>query len=113
MSEPMDSNTDGDTAEPFCRGCAQQDQCRRVWSGPKRDPLTPAGLSLASAVAFLLPLLTCILGGALAVHLFRESDNTFLFQALGAIFGLILGIALARLIMPFIRKRFHESAPRK
>ena len=89
--------------EPDCGRCPQADQCRQVWSTNRRGPLTPAGLSLASALAFLLPIITAIIAGALA----SVYAPDWIIIAAGA--GLIIGVLPARLGMNLINHKFRHN----
>ncbi len=107
---------DSDNAEkqlenPVCVGCPDSDQCRKVWSAPNRGPFTAVGLSLSSIVVFLLPLAGAIFVGGL-MRAMSEEPSTVL-EILAAVVGLVMGIGLARLIMPLIRKRFYVGSEKK
>ena len=95
--------------EVVCGGCVQADQCRQAWSAPRRGALSPTGITLASAVVFLLPLITAIIGGSLAHSYFADSPQGPLWLALLAAAGLLIGVLAARLTVPLIRKHFHDS----
>ena len=101
-------------SESNCRGCGHADQCRQVWSQAPKGRLGPAGLSLGSAVAFLLPLAGAIGAGGMAHHYVIGSQNDLTAVAIwmeiaAAMGGLVLGIILARFIMPLIGERFPRA----
>ncbi|MBN2375232.1 MAG: SoxR reducing system RseC family protein [Sedimentisphaerales bacterium] len=91
-----------------CAGCPDSDQCRKVWSASNRGPFTAVGLSLSSMVVFLLPLAGAIFAGGL-MRTILEKPSTF-WEIVAAVAGLVVGIVLARMIMPLIRKRFYVSS---
>ena len=91
-----------------CHGCPSQDACRQVWGIERRGSLTPIGLSLASIMVFLFPIITAILAGVLAGSYTTNAEYPILWQGIGGVTGFIVGVLLARLIMPLIRKRFDE-----
>lgn len=97
------SGTDTD-----CPGCSHNDACRQVWGISRRGSLTPIGLSLASIMVFLFPIITAISAGALAGSYTTDAEYPILWQTVGGAAGFIVGVLLARLIMPLIRKRFDE-----
>lgn len=86
-----------------CGGCPDVDGCRSAWSAPHQGPFSPAGLSLGSAVAFLLPIISAIMVGAL-VHSHKDDSGSILWDIAGAVVGLLIGAALALLVMPLIKK---------
>jgi hypothetical protein len=106
--ENNDQNPSG-AADKVCSGCPDADQCRQVWAAPRRGPLTPAGITLASASAFLLPLLCAILIGVAAGAYGAGSEYAAAWQIGGVIAGLMVGVLAARLFMPLIRKHFYEE----
>jgi len=91
-----------------CHGCPSQDACRQVWGIERRGSLTPIGLSLASIMVFLFPIITAISAGAMAGSYTTNAKYPILWQGISGITGFIVGVLLARLIMPLIRKRFDE-----
>jgi len=114
MSEMPADKTDSVASDPpnsACDGCPGADRCRQVWSMPNRGPLTAGGLSLAGATAFLLPILTAIIAGAVA-HSYLPNSVLF-WQILAVVIGLIAGCLLARMIMPLIRKHFYDRTHRQ
>jgi len=90
--------------EQVCNGCSQEETCRRVWAMPSQGPLTGAGLSLSSALVFLLPLGTAIVGGGL-VRWHVGSGQGVLWQGAGVVGGLVMGAACAWLVMRVIKRR--------
>lgn|GEM_PF-3201809 len=92
-----------------CTGCPQADQCREVWSIPRRGPFTPTGLSLSSALVFLLPLVTAIIAGVIfqARMTAEKGINFWGFMVVGI--GFLAGVFMAWLIMPFMKKHFHQD----
>lgn len=97
------------TDNTYCDGCSDADNCRKAWSAPRRGPFSAAGLSLGSALVFLLPLVTAIIAAAVYHYLKAPSEKFSLGQVLAAAAGLLIGACLARLLLPSIRKHFHES----
>ena len=91
-----------------CHGCPDEDSCRKVWSQPNRGPFSATGLSLGSALVFLLPLVTAIIAGALFHRYKGQPDHFSLGEVLAAMGGLLAGVLLARMLLPLIRKYFHE-----
>jgi len=110
MAEEQDYNKADKTneSEAMCKGCPQGDECRKVWSAVNRGPFTPTGLSLSSALVFLLPIATAISAGAVVRELTKGANYTTMAQALAAGGGLIVGALAAWLLMPVIKKRFYE-----
>lgn len=90
-----------------CVGCPQEHTCRDVWAKGNEGPFTPGGLVLASVVVFLLPLVTAVAGGVLVKKWAPQAGAAWLLA--GAAGGLIMGAFLARLIMPLLRKHFHDK----
>jgi len=116
--KPQNQNdiSDGEAAEkklesPVCVGCPDSDQCRKVWSAPNRGPFTAVGLSLSSILVFLLPLAGAIFVGGL-MRAISEKSSTFR-EILAAVVGLVIGIGLARLLMPLIRKHFYVGSEKE
>ena len=108
-NNPSDKFDTSDMTESIhCPGCPHNDACRQVWGIERRGSLTPIGLSLASIMVFLFPIITAILAGALIGSYTTDAEYPILWQAIGGVAGLIVGVILARLIMPLIRKRFDE-----
>ena len=109
MAEERDYNKVDKTSESetMCKGCPQGDECRKVWSAGNRGPFTPTGLSLSSALAFLLPIATAISAGAVVRVITKGANYTTMAQALAAGGGLVLGAFAAWLLMPVIKKRFY------
>jgi len=102
-----------ETSSGFCVGCPDEDKCRRVWSQPHKGPLNAAGLVISSGLAFLLPLLTAIMAGAV-VHSFKDATNHVLAWEIGAaLAGLLVGAMAAWSLMPLLRKRFYEPKSRQ
>ena len=95
-------------SEKVCKGCPQGDECRKVWSAIHQGPFTPTGLTLVSALVFLLPIATAITTGAVARTLTKDSNHTTMIQALAAGGGLVFGAFIAWLLMPVIKKRYYE-----
>jgi len=91
-----------------CQGCPSRDACRQVWGISRRGSLTPISLSLASIMVFLFPIITAISAGTLAGSYTTDAEYPILWQVVGGAAGFIVGVLLARLIMPLIRKRFDE-----
>ncbi len=91
-----------------CRGCVQTDMCREVWASENKGPLSPAGLVLASMTAFFVPVLTAIGGGVVAHALWSEAEHAGGIQAGGVVVGLAVGVGLAWLLMPVV-KRYYSS----
>ena len=107
--EKSDSGeADEKPASSVCVGCPDSDQCRKVWSVPNRGPFTAVGLSLSSIVVFLLPLVGAIFVGGL-MRAISEKPSTFR-EIVAAVVGLVMGIGLARMIMPLIRKFFYVGS---
>ena len=92
-----------------CKDCFHADRCRQVWSESPGGTFSPAGLSLASLVAFLLPLVTAIVAGAAAHIYLIDQDNAPMAEIAAALAGLLAGAALAWLFMPSLKKHFDES----
>ena len=96
-------------SQRLCVGCSASDKCPNVWSAPRRGPFNPIGLSLASALVFLLPLVA----GTIGVVLARPDDSavgagvTF-WEVAAALGGLGVGSAAAWLTLPIIRRRFAQ-----
>ena len=99
--------TDQQGRPEACAGCPQEHACREVWAKSNEGPFTAGGLVLASVVAFLLPLLTAVAGGVLVRAWAPTAAAPWLLA--GAAGGLVVGVALARLTMPFLRKHFHDK----
>jgi len=95
-------------SEEVCKGCPHGDECRKVWSATHRGPFTPTGLTLGSALVFLLPIATAITTGAVARTLTKGANHTTMVQALAAGGGLVFGAFIAWLLMPVIKKRYYE-----
>ena len=95
-------------SEAMCKGCPQGDECRKVWSAAHRGPFTPTGLSLSSALVFLLPIATAIAAGAVVRGLTKGANHATMVQILAAVGGLALGVLVACLVMPVIKKRYYE-----
>ena len=94
--------------ESACSGCPQADACRDVWSQPRRGPFNPVGLSISSGLAFLLPVMTAIVAIVLA-HPFAPPEARFsLIEAAAGLGGLFVGVVVAMLIIPFVKRRFHN-----
>ena len=94
--------------ESGCSGCPQADACRHVWSTPRRGQFSPAGLSLSSGLAFLLPILTAIVATALA-HPYAPPQARFsMIEAVAGLGGLSVGVAVAMLIIPLVKRRFQN-----
>lgn len=90
-----------------CQGCPQSHACRDVWSAKNTGPLAPVGLTLGSATAFLFPLLTAIVAGALARHWGSDGETPEpALEALAALGGLAVGVLLAWWVMPRIKRRY-------
>jgi ABC-type nickel/cobalt efflux system permease component RcnA len=115
MAEKQNYNQINKPSEPeeMCQGCPQGDECRKVWSAAPRGPLTPTGLSLSSALVFLLPIATAIAAGAIVREITKGANHSTIAQALAAGGGLILGAFAAWLLMPVIKKRFYEHGNEK
>ena len=108
IKDASDSRPD----EVVCGSCVQADQCRQAWSAVRRGSLSPTGITLASAVVFLLPLITAIVGGSLAHSYFADSPHGSLWLVILAAAGLLTGVLAAWLTVPLIRKHFHDpTAP--
>jgi hypothetical protein len=95
-------------SEAMCKGCPQGDECRKVWSAAHRGPFTPMGLTLGSALVFLLPIATAIAAGVLVRELTQGANHATIAQILAAVGGLVLGAFGAWLLMPVIKKRYYE-----
>jgi len=115
MTEKKEYNKRDKTseAETMCEGCPQGDECRKVWSAAYRGPFSPTGLSLSSALVFLLPIATAIAAGALVRELTKGANYTTMAQALAAAGGFVLGALVAWLLMPLLKKRFYERKTEK
>lgn len=100
---------DGSDDRFDCGGCPHTDQCRGAWSAPNKGPLSPVGLSLGSAVAFLLPLLTAIVGAGIAQANVNSQSSQTAWQIAGGAGGLAVGFLLAKAILPLIRRRFRAE----
>ena len=96
----------GQSNQKICASCPNAHQCREVWSSPRRGPFSPTGLSLSSAVVFLLPIVSAISAGALAENFMADVDGFSHGLAVAMVTGLLLGIFAAWLILPAIKKRF-------
>ena len=110
MAEEREHNKVEKTSESeaMCKGCPQGDECRKVWSAGNRGPFTPTGLTLSSALVFLLPLVTAISAGAVVRELTQGANHATMVQILAAVGGLALGVLVACLVMPVIKKRYYE-----
>lgn len=93
-----------------CTGCPDAHQCRSAWSAERRGPFSPAGLSISSAIAFLLPVITAIIGCALAGK-FKGDAASVGWDIIGAGVGLGVGTAIALAAMPAIKKHFGSDHP--
>ena len=94
--------------EPVCSGCPDSDKCRQVWSMPNRGPFTSGGLLLSSILAFLLPILTAIIAGAVAHWARPAVSESPWWVIVAALVGLFVGVIIARLLMPLIKKYFSK-----
>jgi len=94
-----------------CKGCVNADQCRQVWAESPKGTISPAGLSLGSMLAFIFPLLTAIIAGAIVRVYLLDTKNSTYWEIAAAVGGLCAGAALARLFMSLLRKRFDEPKP--
>ena len=99
--------------ETMCKGCPQGDECRKVWSAANRGPFTPTGLSLSSALVFLLPIATAIAAAAIAKAFLKEDTYATIIQFVAAGGGFVLGALVACLLMPLLKKRFYERKTEK
>ncbi|MBN2842369.1 MAG: hypothetical protein JXM68_04725 [Sedimentisphaerales bacterium] len=84
-----------------CSTCPHNDKCRDVWSEENRGPLSPMGLALSSAIAFLLPLFTAILAGSIG-KAYEASLNVLVLLVFA---GLLAGVAVATLLVFILKKR--------
>lgn len=100
-------------AETMCKGCPQGDECRKVWSAAYRGSFTSTGLSLSSALVFLLPIATAIAAAAIAKGFLKQETYTTIIQFVAAGGGFVLGAFVAWLLMPVIKKRFYERKTEK
>ena len=89
--------------EPDCGRCPLADQCRQVWSIDRQGSLTPTGLTLASALAFLLPIITAIIAGVLATAYAPD------WIIAAAAVGLVMGVLPAWLGMKLINNKFRYN----
>jgi hypothetical protein len=116
MSDSAPSNHEIPVAQAenkICDGCPDADSCRKVWSQPNRGPFSATGLSLGSALVFLLPLVTAIIAGAIFHRYKGQPDHFSPGEVLAATGGLLAGALLARTLLPLIRKYFHEPKPQQ
>lgn len=89
-----------------CSTCPHSDRCRDVWSKENAGPLTPVGLVVSSAVAFLLPLLVAIVAGAVAKACGLGLEWIFLL----VLAGLVAGGVIAATILKIIKNRFNRDS---
>ncbi len=84
-----------------CSTCPHNDKCRDVWSEENRGPLSPMGLAVSSAIAFLLPLVTAIIAGSIG----KAYGFTLKLLVLLVFAGLLAGAAVAMLLVFILKKR--------
>lgn len=84
-----------------CSTCPHNDKCRDVWSEENRGPLSPMGLAVSSAIAFLLPLFTAIIAGSIGK---AYGFNLEILVCL-VFTGLMVGAAVAMLLVFILKKR--------
>ena len=104
-NEDIDAESAGRTDNSACQSCPNSHACRTVWETPNRGPLSSAGLTIGSAIAFVLPLLTAAAGGAVFRHFFGEQKPIPWPEIGGAAVGLAIGAALGWVLLPWIGKR--------
>ena len=98
------------SAEPsVCTDCPEAHKCRSAWSAPHQGPFSAVGLSLGSALAFLLPIATAIIAGVWA-HAHQGDPPSVLWDIAAAAFGMLAGAAIALLAMPVIKKHFPSQS---
>ena len=88
-----------------CKSCPHTDKCREVWAEENKGPLTSGGLAIFSAIAFLLPIAAAIIAGTIA----RADRMTEKMQMLYALAGLIVGGAIASLIVYILKNKFNRN----
>lgn len=113
---PQTDNTGSSTRpagadDVVCSGCPDAHQCRQVWSLQRPGNLGGISLVLASAAAFLLPVLTAIVAAALTGRYLRSDDHMTLWQAAAAVSGLIAGALIGWRVVRSINKRTPVSQP--
>jgi len=107
--EPQSKTSESDKDLPAaCSSCPSSDHCRNVWSISSHGPFTPAGLDLACILVFLLPILCAIIAGALLPLFTSIKDSSSWLQILAAAGGLLIGAFFAWLVLPLLKKHFHE-----
>ena len=92
-------------ADKLCGGCHHADKCRQVWSGTGNSPFSPAALSLASAAAFLLPIVCAIAAVWLCQTVAPVESAGLTWQLIAAAGGLGIGALFGWLIVSIIRRR--------
>ena len=113
---PTTDNTDSSARSAgadhvFCRGCPDAHQCRQVWSLPQRGNLNGARLVLASAAAFLLPVLTALLAAVLVGRYLRSAEYLTVWQGAAAALGLVAGALIGRRMVRLISGSTPPSSP--
>lgn len=83
-------------------------RCGEAWSQPARGPLSQGGISLGSVAAFLVPVMTGIVGMALA-NRWAMPTHVVLYQAVGFVAGLVIGVLPAWLVFKLIRRRLRKA----
>jgi len=107
-----DSDIDNKEEDHFaCAGCGQRHLCRDVWEKPNQGPLSSTGLLVGSMLVFLLPILTAIIAAVIAGNYTVEKDFSGV-QAMAAAGGAIVGVIVAWLGMPLVRKHFSRDVPK-
>ena len=108
-STGLADRSSGDPGAGECSGCPNAHACRDVWGAKNKGPLAPVGLTLGSAAAFLLPLVTAAVCGGVA-HVMIEQDAAFpVWDMLAAAVGLALGAMLGWVVMPWIGRRWKRE----
>ena len=112
MSEDMSSDEEKEYRgpdDPACAGCPHSDPCRQVWSRPNQGPLTSGGLLISSILVFLLPIVCAIVAGGLYQSYRADSDGSSWLVYLAALGGLLIGVFIAWLTMPVVKKNFYQE----
>ncbi|MBN1437379.1 MAG: hypothetical protein JW936_09905 [Sedimentisphaerales bacterium] len=100
-------------AKNSCQGCPNSDQCGQAWNQPRRGPLSPAGLSLSSIAAFVLPWL-CAIAGVVIYRSYTGDESSFsVGQILAACASLAVGVVIAYFLVRVIRKHFGRDTGAK
>lgn len=117
MSNTMPSSMPGGHEDssgapgPACAGCPHGDKCREAWGAAQGGSFSTGGISVASVLAFLLPWVAAIAAAAAVQAHYGGTGKFSPAAALAGLGGLAAGALLARLLMPWVRKRFHNKVP--